>query len=43
MSIKLSVDYKIENVFILGENYKTCRKAAEIFNNKNPDKPIRLP
>lgn len=42
MPVKLSIDDKIEIVLIVGENYKTCREAAEIFNNRHPDKAIHF-
>lgn len=36
----LSLKEKIEITLIVGENYKTYREAAAIFNNRHPDKPI---
>lgn len=38
--IKLTVDEKIEIVLIVGDNYKTHREAAEIFNTRHTNKHI---
>jgi len=42
MPIKLSKEHKIEIVLIVGENYKTFRESAEIFNIRHPDKIIHF-
>ena len=42
MPVKLSTEDKIEIVLIFGDNYKTCRETAEIFNNRHPDKIINF-
>lgn len=42
MPLKLSKEDKIEIILIVGENYKTFREAAEIFNNRHPDKIIHF-
>jgi transposase len=36
----LSIQDKIEIVLIFGENYKTLRETAEIFNQRHPDKIV---
>lgn len=38
MALSLSLEENIEIVLIVGDNYKTYRKAAAIFNNRHPDK-----
>lgn len=40
MPATLSTEQKIEIVLIVGENYKTYREAAEIFNNRHPEKNL---
>lgn len=40
MPIKLSLQDKIEIVLIVGNNYKTYREAAFIFNQHHPDKIV---
>lgn len=42
MPVKLSLEEKIEITLIVGENYKTYREAADIFNNRHPDKIIHF-
>ena len=42
MPLKLSKNDKIEIILIVGENYKTYREAAEIFNNRHPNKSIHF-
>ncbi|KAL1487750.1 hypothetical protein ABEB36_015585 [Hypothenemus hampei] len=36
----LTLEEKIEIVLIVGENYKTFREAADIFNYRHPDRNI---
>lgn len=40
MPVILSKEDKIEIVLIVGDNYKTFREAATIFNQRHPDKNI---
>lgn len=40
MVVKLTKVEKIEIVLIVGDNYKTHREAAVIFNNRHPEKQI---
>lgn len=40
MPVKLSVQDKIEIVQIVGDNYKSFREAAAIFNNRHPEQNI---
>lgn len=40
MPPSLSLQEKIEIVLIYGENYKSCRETAEIFNGRHPDKNL---
>lgn len=40
MPVIFSVEEKVEIVLIVGDNYKTYREAAEIFNNRHPGKNI---
>lgn len=42
MPLKLSLEEKIEIVLIVGDNYKTYREAAIIFNNRHPDKNVHF-
>ena len=37
---KLSLQEKIELVLICGDNYQSSRRAAEIFNDRHPEKNI---
>ena len=40
--IKLTVVEKIKMFLIVGDNYKTHREAADIFNTRHPNKHISL-
>lgn len=40
MPATLSTEDKIEIVLIVGDNYKTYREAAEIFNNRHPEQNL---
>ena len=40
MPATLSTEDKIEIVLIVGDNYKTYREAAAIFNNRHPEKNL---
>lgn len=40
MTVKLSIEGKIEFILIVGDNYRIYREAAEIFKNRHPDKPV---
>lgn len=42
MPLKLTLDEKIEIVLIVGDNYKTYREAAVIFNNRHPNKNVHF-
>lgn len=38
MPATLTTENKIKIVLVVGENYKTYREAAEMFNNQHPEK-----
>lgn len=42
MPVKLTTEEKIEIVLIVGDNYKTFREAANIFNERHPNKMIHF-
>lgn len=40
MPIKLTLNEKVEIVLLFGDNYKSCREVANIFNERHPEKRI---
>lgn len=42
MPVKLTMQDKIEIILIVGDNYKTFREAAIIFNERHPKKNIHF-